>query len=109
MRGKDTIDLRVDPPPDLFIEIDITHSSLDRQEICAKLRVPEIWRFDGQTLSVHLLQPNGRYAIGPSSRCLPFLPVQELLPFLHFDPATDETTHLRRFADWVRQRFGRRS
>ena len=50
VRGKDKIDLRRDPPPDLVIEVDWTHSSLDRLAIFAALLVPEVWRFDGQIL-----------------------------------------------------------
>ena len=44
MRGRDHIDLRVDPPPDLVLEIDIFHSSLDRMGIYGILGVPEVWR-----------------------------------------------------------------
>ena len=45
MRGKTAFNSRTDPPPDLAIEVDITHSSLDRMAIYAKLRVPEVkWR-----------------------------------------------------------------
>ena len=51
VRGKDKIDLRRDPPPDLAVEIDITHSSLDRMGIYASIRVPEVWRFDGRVLA----------------------------------------------------------
>src|SRR5437588_11765498 len=55
VRGKDKIDLRRDPPPDLVIEIDWTHSSLNRLGIFAALGVPEIWRYDGTVLHIHLL------------------------------------------------------
>ena len=44
LAGKTHIDLRVDPPPDLAIEIDFTRSSLDRMSIYAALGVPEVWR-----------------------------------------------------------------
>ena len=37
VRGKDKIDVRRDPPPDLVIEIDWTHSSLNRLAIFAAL------------------------------------------------------------------------
>ena len=42
--GKARIDLAVDPPPDLAIEIDITNPSLDKMAIYAALLVPEVWR-----------------------------------------------------------------
>ncbi len=48
----DNIELEVDPPPDLAIEIEITHSALDRIGIYGALGVPELWRFNGKTLRV---------------------------------------------------------
>ena len=56
IRGKKRLDLTIDPPPDLAIEIDITSSSLNRQSIYASLGVPEIWRFDGESLRVGFAQ-----------------------------------------------------
>ena len=55
VRGKDRIDLEVDPPPDLGVEIEISRGVLNRMAIYAALRVPEVWRFDGETLTVHQL------------------------------------------------------
>ena len=48
VRERVELDLEVDPPPDLAIEVDITSSSLDRMGIYAELRVPEVWRHDGR-------------------------------------------------------------
>src|SRR5437870_8588224 len=53
--GKEEIDLRFDPPPDLALEIEISRSSLDRMSIYAALGVPELWRFNGQHLQVFIL------------------------------------------------------
>src|ERR1700722_6850872 len=52
--GKLEIDLSIDPPPDLAIEIDIMSSYLDRLGIYAALGVPEVWRFDGEHFQVLL-------------------------------------------------------
>ena len=60
IRGKDRIDLTVDPPPDLAIEVDNTSSSINRMAIYAALGVPEVWRFDGETLTICRLI-NGQY------------------------------------------------
>ena len=46
----DTIDLTVDPPPDLIVEVDISHPSLDKFPIYASLGVPEVRRHNGDTL-----------------------------------------------------------
>ena len=61
MRGKKKWDARSNPPPDLAVEIDITSGWLDRLEIYAALKVPEVWRFDGETLKVLVLGSNGKY------------------------------------------------
>jgi Uma2 family endonuclease len=105
VRGKPDIDLATDPPPDLAIEIDITHGSLDRLAIYSGLGVPEVWRFDGESLFVYLLQSNGEYSVVERSRCLPSVPVQELIPFLQLDEQLGDTTRILAFADWVRAGF----
>jgi Uma2 family endonuclease len=42
VRGKTDINLGLDPPPDLVVEIDITSPSLDKLPIYAELGVPEV-------------------------------------------------------------------
>jgi Uma2 family endonuclease len=54
VRERDVLDLDVDPPPDLAIEVE--SSSLDRLEIYAGVRILEVWRHDGQKLTIHRLQ-----------------------------------------------------
>ena len=46
IRGKKRLDLTIDPPPDLALEIDIT--SRTHPEIYAALGVPELWRRVGE-------------------------------------------------------------
>jgi Uma2 family endonuclease len=55
VRGREQIDLMVDPPPDLLIEIDITSPSLNRFPIFAAVGVPEVWRYDGERLTFYRL------------------------------------------------------
>lgn len=103
--GKDELDFTLDPPPDLAIEIDISRSSLDRMGIYAAFRVPEVWRFDGQDLYVYRLKEDGTYEQSPESPGFPFLPLAEFSRFLLMTPGTDETTLIRSFRAWVRQRI----
>ena len=77
VRGKKRIDLTIDPPPDLAIEIDITsRTQFDNYE---KLGVPELWRYDGDQLEIKVLQ-NGRYVISPTSVHFPQLPLVAAIP-----------------------------
>lgn len=92
-----------DPPPDLGIEIEYSRSALDRQGIYAALRVPEIWRYDGDGLHVALLQANGEYALSKRSAAFPFLPIGELTRFLQSEERSDETAWMRGFVKWVRE------
>ena len=105
VRGKRELDLRIDPPPDLAIEIEVSRSALDRLAIYARLRVPEVWRFDGERVHIHLLQEGGSYADGNESLCLPLLPVHDIADFLQLEDRLDDTTRVRRFIEHVRPRF----
>ncbi len=53
MRGRRRIDLTVDPPPDLAIEIDITSSSEIKKRSYEALGVPELWIYDGCLLEIN--------------------------------------------------------
>jgi Uma2 family endonuclease len=102
VRGKDELDLAIDPPPDLAIEIDITHRSIPRQPIYAALGVPELWRFDGLRLHVLRLSPAGQYEPAQASGVFPFLPMARFEQFLLRLRFEEQTAVLREFRDWVR-------
>jgi Uma2 family endonuclease len=81
VRGKDALDLRVDPSPDLVFEIDITHSSLDKLSIYARFRVPEVWRYDGTDLQIWLLR-DSQYTRSARSAALPGIVAAEIAALL---------------------------
>ncbi len=103
VRGRTDIDLENDPPPDLVIEVEISRSIIARLPILAALKVPEIWRWDGQTLRVMLLNEAGQYVAAPNSRAMPFVPLAEIARFMKPDPTESETRHLKVFRAWVRE------
>ncbi len=104
MRGKKRLDLLRDPPPDLIIEVDITHRSVPKLPIYAAIGVPEIWRWDKGGLRCHLLR-GGKYRIVEKSRAFPMLRVSDLEPFVRRFDAEDQTTVMRAFRDWARETF----
>jgi len=106
VRGKDRIDLRKDPPPDLAIEVDVTQSSVDRMGIYAGLGVIEVWRWKETGLSFHLLQPNGKYKTSKSSPTFPGLVAVDLERFVSLRGQQEENTAIRQFRAWVQQQFG---
>lgn len=102
LRETDEIDLAIDPPPDLAIEIEITRSALDRLGIYAALGVPEVWRFDGERLTVHVLGEEGAHRESPSSSAFPFVPMEEVARFVREHDANNDTRWGRAFRAWVR-------
>jgi Uma2 family endonuclease len=106
MRGKRELDLAVDPPPDLAIEVDISRSSLNKLSIYADVGVPELWFYDGESLRVHRLQENGEYLQQDSSVAFPFLDLREIERFLGRFDRLGETAWVRSFRAWVEERYG---
>lgn len=105
VRGRRVLDLSRDPPPDLALETEISRSALDRMEIYARLRVPEVWRWDGTTVRVFLLGSDGKYHESDRSAAFLFLPVAELGRFLALASTMSETALIRQFRAWVREQI----
>jgi Uma2 family endonuclease len=101
VRGVEQIDLAKFPPPDLAVEIDITSSSLDRFSIYAALKVPEIWRYDGQLLAIYGLVGN-EYIMQDSSIALPLLKTADILRFLSLSTSIGENNLVKQFRQWLR-------
>ncbi len=103
VRGQQNINLNVDPPPDLVLEIDITSGSLDKLPIYQALGVPEVWRYDGSILTVFVLQASGIYHSVSLSQVFPALDVKAIPQFIRQSLTDGETVTLRTFRQWVRQ------
>ena len=102
MRGKKRWRAALDPPPDLAVEIDITSGWMDRLEIYAVLEVPEVWRYDGETLKVLILGPNGKYKEKSRSLAFPSLSLAKFAGFVAKLGSTDEVSLIRDFTEWLR-------
>jgi len=55
MRGRKSVNLDFDPPPDLSIEIDVTQSSINRMNIFAAIGIREVWRCHGSAVEFSVL------------------------------------------------------
>jgi Uma2 family endonuclease len=100
MRGRKRLNLKKDPPPELVVEIDITHRSVDRELIYAGLGVPEIWRWDGTKLECLELAA-GAYRLKARSLVFPFLAPADLTRFIRMRTRTGESAIIRKFREWV--------
>jgi Uma2 family endonuclease len=105
MRGKTEINLNVDPPPDLAIEIDNTSDSRLKFDSYAALGVPELWRYDGVVLQINILQ-EGKYIESNISPNFPSLPLVEMIPqFLEQSKTAGRSPTLRSFRNWMREQL----
>lgn len=74
--GRSHLDLSVDPPPDLAIEVDVT--SKTQSDAYVRLGVQELWVYEGDELKIYVLQA-GQYQSVAVSPTFPTLPVLALV------------------------------
>jgi Uma2 family endonuclease len=95
------IDLSQDPPPDLVVEVDITHTDIDQNRLYASMGVPEFWRYNGKALKIYQLQ-NGAYVLLDRSPTFPQVPIDQLYDFLR-DCSLGEVQASKSLRNWLRQ------
>jgi Uma2 family endonuclease len=103
VKGMDHFDPLVHRAPDLWVEVDVLNASVPREPICARLGVPEIWRYGNNRLTVRLLTPAGVYADSATSLAFPFLPMATFASFIPKMVEGDEMGVLLDFREWVRR------
>ncbi|WP_423753462.1 Uma2 family endonuclease [Chlorogloeopsis fritschii] len=103
MIGKERIDLRFDPPPDLVMEVDVTSKTqLDAYET---LGVPEVWLYEDDKLRINILR-DGKYIESEISPTFPNLPILQAIPqFVEQSRTIGRSPTLRRFRQWVREQI----
>jgi Uma2 family endonuclease len=99
--GKNEIDLRIDPPPDLTIEVVHNRDARRAIEVYRRLGVPEVWVCDQEQLRILVLQANGRYASADSSMVFPFLKTSEIASWILLPREPYETDWLEALRRWV--------
>ena len=102
VRGQDRINLPEDPPPDLAFESDFTSSSLNKFNIYASLRVPELWRYRKRTLEVYQLV-EGKYEQCERSLAFPFFPIAEIPSFIEQSGTIGQRAAVRLFRQRIRE------
>jgi Uma2 family endonuclease len=98
--AKSELDLEVDPPPDLAVEVDISPPDIAKQPIYAALGVPEIWRYDGRRL-IPLRRTADGYAEMEKSMAFPDLPMDRLNEFLSIGLASGQSAAVRAMREWL--------
>lgn len=101
IRDRARIDAMVDPPPDLVIEIEISRSAIAKLPVYAAMGVPEIWRWDGQRVTILGLS-DGDYAAIEASAALPPLTSEILTQFLDQSRSLRRTVWIKQVRAWAR-------
>ncbi|MEG4104516.1 Uma2 family endonuclease [Microcoleus sp. S13_C5] len=99
--GKNRLDMSVDPPPDLAVEIDLTsRTQLDNYQI---LGVPELWRYARRGLQINVLQAE-QYIKSDVSPTFPNIPIVELVNhYTQQSQVSGRTPAIQAFKKWVRE------
>lgn len=102
VRNRDQLDITIDPPPDLAIEVDITSSSINRMAIYAAFGVPEVWRWHDDKLQIFTLGAGKRFSESVSSNALPGFPLNYMVDFIKQRTFDDELAFIREFRARIR-------
>ena len=105
MRGRETLNLEIDPPPDLAVKIDITSSSVNKFNIYAALGVAELWRYDGAVLKFYQLVESEYIEIN-FSIAFPLISVGDMNRFIQQSKTMGEIALLKSFRAWVKGKIG---
>lgn len=98
---KTSIDFSRDVPPDLVVEVDIHHGSLDKFSIYSAFGVPEFWLLDGRRLKIFKLENKNYFEI-EQSVVLPILTSEILTHFLKRLENSDQFEILLEFEKWLK-------
>jgi Uma2 family endonuclease len=104
VRGK-TVDLERDPPPDLVVEVDITHTDINKNALYASMGVPEFWRYDGKVLRIYRLQQKA-YQEVEVSPTFPWVAKDVFYNFLKQCQTEGEAPAQRALRTWVTEERG---
>ena len=109
IRGKDRLELKTDPPPDLAIEAVHTHDADAAIAVWRRFKVPELWVCDEAELRILVRRPNGRYAESSVSASFPFLSAAEIYDWVSRPQMPSELEWVKAFRAWVKRTLRPRS
>ncbi|GAP97742.1 Uma2 family endonuclease [Leptolyngbya sp. NIES-2104] len=103
VRGR-RVDLNIDPPPDLVIEVDITHTDINKNALYAEMGVGEFWRYNGRILTIYQLQ-EGQYVEVAASPTFSWVQKERLYQFLRNCAQKGETAAKRSLRSGIREQL----
>lgn len=98
------VDFEQDPPPDLVVEVDITHTDIDKNQLYGAMGVPEFWRYNGEIWHIYCLE-DGKYQEQATSPTFPIVQKDDLYRFLA-DAQDDEIEAEQDFRAYLKKTNG---
>lgn len=98
-----TVNLNVDPAPDLVVEVDITHTDLNKNVLYAGIGVPEFWRFNGRVWTIFKLV-DSVYVECDRSPTFPTIEKAKLYEFLEAAFRNEVAAEIN-LRQWVREQI----
>jgi Uma2 family endonuclease len=104
MQGPSNIDLGSQPPPDLAIEVEVTHSADDPIAAWGRLGTPQVWRHntDNETLRFLARNDDGTYSDAAHSLAFPFLEPADVLTQMQLAAQLGAARWFAQLPEWVR-------
>jgi Uma2 family endonuclease len=102
MRGVKRLNLDRHAPPDLVVEIDVTHKAKDRLGIYAQFGVAEIWQHDAKGVRFLKLTSDSTYRSVKRSLAFPQVSSDDIQRFLDQRTKLDEFDLVNAFIAWAR-------
>lgn len=104
MQGPKDVDLASQPPPDLAVEVEVSHSADDAVIVWGRLGVPEVWRFDpvARECSFWKRRRNGPYARIKQSLAFPLLTPTDVLEQIRLAEEQGAVEWYEQLDNWIR-------
>jgi Uma2 family endonuclease len=100
VRGLDEIDLTIDPPPDVVLEMEMSRSAINKLRLFASMGIPEVWRCDGRRVTI-LIRDGDTYQESLASVALPVLTRDVLERFLAESRTMLSPEWFRTVSEWA--------
>ena len=100
VRNRDRLDLKIDPPPDLILEVDLRSPSLDRLPIYAAMGAPEVWLWRREQILIHRLI-DAEYQPRDASQALPGFPTGQAAELMGRRLESDDNALVRTFRNLI--------
>jgi Uma2 family endonuclease len=102
LRTKDEINLAIDPPPDLVVEIDLTNRAINKLQLFAALGIREVWCFQSGELQIFVWN-SGMYSRSSVSSILQGVDSSEVTTLILSSRETPMLLWLETARVWARK------